>query len=66
MRKIWLMLGAVLLGGAVVWGVSFKGASNGGPAEFRLAPITRGNLRALVSASGTLNPLNTVKVGSQV
>ncbi|MBN1665029.1 MAG: efflux RND transporter periplasmic adaptor subunit [Deltaproteobacteria bacterium] len=34
--------------------------------EYRLAPITKGSLKSLVSSTGTLNPINTVKVGSQV
>jgi len=34
--------------------------------EYKLAAVTRGDLRAIVSSTGRLEPLNTVKVGSQV
>src|SRR3990172_13413773 len=34
--------------------------------EFRLAKIERGSITAVVSATGTLNPVVSVQVGSQV
>jgi HlyD family secretion protein len=36
------------------------------PSPYSLAPIKRGDLKATVSATGTLNPVITVTVGSQV
>lgn len=36
------------------------------PVEYRIAPVERGNITAVVTASGTLHPLLTVQVGSQV
>ncbi|MBN1381115.1 MAG: efflux RND transporter periplasmic adaptor subunit [Deltaproteobacteria bacterium] len=34
--------------------------------DYRLAKITKGSLKSIVTSTGTLNPINTVKVGSQV
>lgn len=55
---------AVVLGlaGAAYW---YFGSGPAQPA-FRLANIERGNLVAAVSATGTLNPVVSVQVGSQV
>ena len=52
---------ALLLIGAVVW---FRSAA--GPPQYRTAPVERGEIVATVSASGTLNAVTTVQVGSQV
>jgi len=55
----------VLLALVVAW--SMAGGKKGAASQaYRLAPVTRGAIKATVSCSGTLNPLNTVKVGSQV
>jgi HlyD family secretion protein len=64
-KKITLIAGAaVALGvaGAAFW--YFGGAPAQAP--FRLANIERGNVVAAVSATGTLNPVVSVQVGSQV
>ncbi len=64
-KKITLLAGvAVALGiaGAAYW--YFGGTP--AQAAFRVANIERGNLVAAVSATGTLNPVVSVQVGSQV
>lgn len=64
-KKILLIAGtAVVLGitGAAYWNFAAKPAQ---PA-FRLAKVERGALVAAVSATGTLNPVVSVQVGSQV
>ena len=64
-KKLVLTAGlAVVLGGAGVayW---YFGDTQSQPA-FRLAKIERGNVVAAVSATGTLNPVVSVQVGSQV
>lgn len=53
---------ALGIAGAAYW--YFGGAP--AQAAFRLANIERGNLVAAVSATGTLNPVVSVQVGSQV
>jgi HlyD family secretion protein len=65
-KKQWLILAAVLVIGAAGLGVRSQGRNGAHEQAFRLAPLSRGNIKASVSSSGTLNPLNTVKVGSQV
>lgn len=60
-----LMAGAVLalgLGGAAYW--HFSGGQ--APQGYRFAKIERGDLVAAVSSTGTLNPVVSVQVGSQV
>ena len=52
----------VLVGGAYVW---WKEPFQSAPA-YRLAKIERGAITAVVSATGTLNPVVSVQVGSQV
>ena len=38
----------------------------GGEPKFLTVPVTRGNLARLVTASGQLNPVVKVEVGSQI
>ena len=64
MRRL-LMLALVLgLGGGVWWWLSH---SNAGPAvEYRLGEVQRGDVLAVVSATGTIEPEELVDVGAQV
>src|SRR5215475_15983796 len=65
MKRI-LSLGAVvLLVAAGVWGFLYV-QSRGNAPQFRLARLERGPLTAAVSATGNLNAVITVQVGSQV
>lgn len=52
---------AAAAGGYVWWKEPFKT-----PAAYRLAKVERGSITAVVSATGTLNPVVSVQVGSQV
>src|SRR5438309_10786359 len=54
-----------LLRGAGVWGYLYAQSRNSSP-KYRLAAIERGPLTAAVSATGNLNAVVTVQVGSQV
>lgn len=54
---------AVLTAGAAAYG--WWGARNAGP-EYRLGKVERGAITAAVSATGTVNPVTVVQVGSQV
>jgi len=53
----------VVAAGVVFWRV--RAGGNDGPA-FRTGEVRRGDLQVQVSATGTLNPVITVQVGSQV
>ncbi|HEX4264615.1 MAG TPA: efflux RND transporter periplasmic adaptor subunit [Verrucomicrobiae bacterium] len=61
----WLVILIVVGGvaGAVVW--HFVGARDAGP-EYQNAEITRGDIIQAVTATGTLNPVTNVTVGSQI
>jgi HlyD family secretion protein len=54
---------AVLTAGAAAYG--WWGARNAAPG-YRLGKVERGGITATVSASGTVNPVTVVQVGSQV
>jgi len=56
----------VLAIAAAITGTYFYSQSGGSAPRFRTAALTRGNLVASVSATGNLNPVITVQVGSQV
>jgi HlyD family secretion protein len=64
-KKLWVAGGvaaALLLAGLAWW--QFGGDDN--QPAFRIAKLERGSLVAAVSATGTLNPVTSVQVGSQV
>jgi len=63
-RVVPLVVVAMLVGGAV-WGY-FYAQSRGNVPKYRLAKVERGPLTAAVSATGNLNAVITVQVGSQV
>ena len=63
-RFIPLTVVALLLG-AGVWGYLYAQSRNSSP-KFRVAQVERGPLTAAVSATGNLNAVVTVQVGSQV
>jgi HlyD family secretion protein len=63
-RVVSLVVVAVLVGGAV-WGYLYA-QSRGNVPKYRLVRVERGPLTAAVSATGNLNAVITVQVGSQV
>lgn len=66
-RWIWRKKWWIIILVAVVWG-AFALFGGGSPKEEPLAtlPINRGDMRQVVTATGEIQPLNTVNVGSQV
>ncbi len=65
MKKILFLLVAVgiVAGGAAIY---VKRRNANAPIAFRTVPVKKGDITAIVSASGTLEPQDTVDVGSQV
>src|SRR5262245_14752348 len=63
-RLLWMVVVLVVAGGLIAGYLYTQGAGSKSP--FRLAPITRGPVTAAISATGTLNAVITVQVGSQV
>ena len=63
-KKLWLLIAGVILcvGSALGWS-HFR---NQGGALYQTAPVTRGRIDSTVAATGTLNAVVTVQVGSQV
>ncbi len=66
MSRRWWILGVFLVLAAAASGAWFYAQSRGSTPKFRTAKIERGLLTATVSATGTLNAVVTVQVGSQV
>jgi HlyD family secretion protein len=65
MKRVLTVVGIVALG-ALITGGYLYGQTTAAAPRYRLATIERGPLVAAVSASGTLNPVITVQVGSQL
>jgi HlyD family secretion protein len=63
-RILWIILVLLLAGGLT--GGYFYAQGVGSKPPFRTTPVTRGTVTAAVSATGTLNAVITVLVGSQV
>jgi HlyD family secretion protein len=63
-RIIWALV--VVLSAGVVTGGYFYSQSAGSRSPYRMSAVTRGPLTAAISATGTLNAVITVQVGSQV
>ena len=64
-RRLWIVA-LMLVVAAAASGAWFYAQSRGNTPKFRTAKVERGPLTATVSATGTLNAVVTVQVGSQV
>src|SRR5437899_6646249 len=64
-RRAWIVVVMIVLA-AGASGAWFYAQSRGSTPRFRSAKVERGPLTATVSATGTLNAVVTVQVGSQV
>ncbi len=64
MKKLkWLIIGGVVIAIAVFAAFNFKGDDK---PEYFTAKADRGDIRSVVEATGTINAVTTVQVGSQV
>ena len=66
LRRFGLPLAVAAVAAAAAVGLWKHFGSGGGAAGFRLAKVERGSVTSVVSASGTLNAVTTVLVGSQI
>ena len=67
MRKTWIwLIGALAICGSAVLFVWDPAGGKASDSAYRLALVDRGDITASVRATGTLNPLTTVLVGSQL
>jgi HlyD family secretion protein len=65
MKRVLSLVLVVLVVGAAVWGY-FYAQSRGNAPKYRMAKVERGPLTAAVAATGNLNAVVLVQVGSQV
>src|SRR5687767_4064756 len=63
--KLAALIAAVAVGGAGAW-YAWQSGADDGEVKYRLAKVERGPMAAVVAASGTLNAVTTVQVGSQI
>src|ERR1043166_4705051 len=61
----WLVIGVALVG-AIGGGAWYWQSKRDGDTEYQTAPVARGDLIQLVTATGQLNPVTNVQVGSQI
>jgi len=60
------MIAAVLAIGLAIAGYVFFNGERKVPVRYRTAPVERGSVISLVTATGTINPVVSVQVGTQV
>ena len=65
MRRAALIIGVLAVGLAIGGYVVFNGERKA-PVRYRSAPVERGQVISLVTATGTINPVVSVQVGTQV
>jgi HlyD family secretion protein len=63
LRSKWAVISAILIGTVVFAAFSF---GRGSAPQYFTAPVERGDIRDVVQATGTINAVITVQVGSQV
>jgi HlyD family secretion protein len=63
-HKSLVIIAIIILVALVAGGYIYKGRST--QVSYLTAPVTQGDIRAVVQATGTINPLTTVPVGSYV
>jgi len=64
MRKMILIIG--VLAAVAIGGYVYVGGESKPPVQYKTAPVERGTLVSVVTATGTVNPVVAVQVGSQV
>ena len=62
----WIIVGALLLAGLGTGGYVYLNGDQNPPVRYKTAKIGRGTVTQAVTATGTINPVITVQVGSQV
>jgi len=63
-RRKWWTIGILII--LALLAVFYGGSSRRTADQWITSPITRGTMRQVVTATGEIRPLNTIKIGSQV
>lgn len=61
----WVIV-AIIVAGGIGGGIWYYSKSSGSTEQYQIATVTRGDLTQAVSATGQLNPVVNVQVGSQI
>jgi HlyD family secretion protein len=61
-----VLISAVLIVGLAIGGYVFFNGERKAPVRYRMAPVERGAVISIVTATGTINPVVSVQVGTQV
>lgn len=59
-------IAAVVVSAAIWMGLRYKGQQQAATMEYRTTPVSRGDVTQIVTANGSLNPVQLVEVGSQI
>ncbi len=65
MKKIFISIGIIIVLTAIVL-LIFRATARDGEAGYQFGEVIRGDLESTISCSGTLSPVTTVEVGTQV
>ena len=65
MKKLLISAVVIVVLAGAAW-LIFGGSIKSEKAEFQFATVSRGNLESTISATGTLSPVTTVEIGTQV
>jgi HlyD family secretion protein len=65
-KRLALATAAVLLAAMIAALVWYLATRNNATIQYRTAPVTRGDLTVIVTATGTVQPLNQVDVGTEI
>jgi len=63
-KAVWII--GILAVGMAIGGYVFFGGERKIPIRYKTAPVERGSIISVVNATGTINPVTMVQVGSQV
>jgi HlyD family secretion protein len=63
-KAVWII--GILAVGLAIGGYVFFGGERKAPVRYKTAPVERGSIVSVVNATGTINPVVLVQVGSQV
>jgi HlyD family secretion protein len=65
-RTQWILVGALLAAVLSAGGYAYLNGAQRTPVKYKTVRIERGSIAQVVTATGTVNPVKTVQVGSQV